>query len=148
MKEKTLLILVDGMRPDAIPKCGNEFLPRLMQKSTYTMQASTVMPSVTLPCHTSLFFSVDPERHGITTNDWTPPVRPIVGLADLVEKHEKKQHFSTTGSSSAILPVPAAFIAVIMRAFRIIPIQTNGSPTRQLNISMNQARTLYFCILA
>lgn len=90
MKEKTLLILVDGMRPDSIPKCGHPFLSRLMQKSTYTMQASTVMPSVTLPCHTSLFFSVDPERHGITTNDWTPPVRPIVGLADLVAKYEGK----------------------------------------------------------
>ena len=46
---KTLVILVDGMRPDAI-----ENLPRvrrLLAESSYTMEATTVMPSVTLPCH-------------------------------------------------------------------------------------------------
>ena len=58
---RTLLILVDGMRPDAI-----ENLPRvkaLLEKSAYTMNATTVMPSVTLPCHMSLFHSVEPGRH-------------------------------------------------------------------------------------
>lgn len=35
---------------------------------------------MTLPCHMSLFHSVDPARHGVTTNVYTPQVRPIDGL--------------------------------------------------------------------
>lgn len=93
MNEKVLLILVDGMRPDAVLSCKNDFLVRLMQKSTYTMHATTVMPSITLPCHTSLFFSVDPERHGITDNIWVPMARPIESLADVVSRYDKTAAF-------------------------------------------------------
>lgn len=93
MGTKVLLILVDGMRPDAIPLCRHPFLSRFARESTHTMRATTVMPSVTLPCHTSLFFSVNPDRHGITTNCWTPMVRPIDGLADVVAKSGKKAAF-------------------------------------------------------
>lgn len=84
MKQKFLLILVDGMRPDGLLQCGHGFLPGLMKTAAYSLRARTVMPSVTLPCHCSLFFSVDPERHGITTNLWMPPVRPIDSLIDAV----------------------------------------------------------------
>lgn len=93
MEEKVLLILVDGMRPDAVLQCKNTFLARLTQTSTYTMNARTVMPSVTLPCHSSLFFSVDPERHGIMENVWTPMARPIEGLADVVSRYGKTAAF-------------------------------------------------------
>lgn len=89
MKQKVLLILVDGMRPDAIDACSHPFLRNLRERSSYCMKSSTVMPSVTLPCHASLFFSVDPSRHGITTNVWTPMVRPIDSLADVVARFQK-----------------------------------------------------------
>jgi predicted AlkP superfamily pyrophosphatase or phosphodiesterase len=41
------------------------------------------MPSITLPCLTSIFHSVPPTRHGIVTNDWTPMARPLPGLVDV-----------------------------------------------------------------
>lgn len=85
MNQKVLLILVDGMRPDAIDACGHPFLQELRKESSYCMESSTVMPSVTLPCHCSLFFSVNPDRHGITTNLWMPPVRPIDSIGDAVK---------------------------------------------------------------
>jgi predicted AlkP superfamily pyrophosphatase or phosphodiesterase len=47
------------------------------------MQASSVMPSVTLPCHVSIFFGVLPTRHGITTNVWMPMARPLPGLVEV-----------------------------------------------------------------
>jgi len=85
---KVLLILSDGMRPDAL---GNNQTIKFLQKNgTYCMNARTVMPSVTLPCHMSLFHSVDPARHGITTNTYTPQVRPIAGLFEQVKKKGKK----------------------------------------------------------
>ena len=81
---KVLLILCDGMRPDAI--ADNELTAYLQKNGTYSMGAQTVMPSVTLPCHMSLFHSVDPSRHGITTNTYTPQVRPIAGLFDVLSQ--------------------------------------------------------------
>ena len=90
MSQKVLLILVDGLRPDAIDRCGHPFLRQLREESASCMESRTVMPSVTLPCHCSLFFSVDPERHGILTNTWSPQVRPIDSLGDTVAKAGKR----------------------------------------------------------
>lgn len=88
---KTLIILVDGMRPDAI-----ETLPqvqRVLAGSAWTMTARTVMPSVTLPCHVSLFHSVTPERHGTTTNTYAPQVRPVDGICEVLRKYGKSSAF-------------------------------------------------------
>jgi hypothetical protein len=38
----------------------------------------------------SLFHSVDPIRHGVTTNVFTPQVRPVVGLAETLKMAGKK----------------------------------------------------------
>lgn len=84
MKNKVILISIDGMRPDGILSCGNDYLVKLAEEGSSCFSSSTIMPSVTLPCHSSLFFSVDAERHGITTNTWMPMVRPIPGISDVV----------------------------------------------------------------
>jgi len=89
MSEKVILILVDGMRPDGMLQCGNPFVQELLSKSSYTLNAKTVMPSVTLPCHMSLFHSVDPDRHGVTTNTYTPQVRPVPGLYEQLKLTKK-----------------------------------------------------------
>lgn len=88
---KTLLILVDGMRPDALANV--EEAQEILQASSYTLDAQTVNPSVTLPCHVSLFHSVDPSRHGTTTNTYTPQVRPIKGLCEILLKANKSSAF-------------------------------------------------------
>ena len=84
---KVVLILCDGMRPDALP--GIPQAQDMMQKAAYAPNAQTVMPSVTLPCHMSLFHSVDPDRHGTTTNDYMPQVRPIPGLCEVLARAGK-----------------------------------------------------------
>lgn len=84
---RTLLILVDGMRPDALVKIPQA--QEIMKDCAFTMNATTVMPSVTLPCHMSLFHSVDPTRHGTTTNTYAPQVRPIDGLCEVLSKNKK-----------------------------------------------------------
>ena len=88
---KVVLILADGMRPDAITNI--EYAKELFERSTYTLSAQTVMPSVTLPCHMSLFHSVDPSRHGTTTNMYTPQVRPIKGLCEVLKESGKRCAF-------------------------------------------------------
>lgn len=81
-KEKAILVLVDGMRPDGLTSCGSDYVGTLLKESRYTLAARTVMPSVTLPCHMSLFHGVPPERHNVLTNTFIPPVRPIDGLCE------------------------------------------------------------------
>jgi predicted AlkP superfamily pyrophosphatase or phosphodiesterase len=76
------------MRPDGFLQCGNPFAEEIMKRAYYTLNGRTVWPSVTLPCHMSLFHSVKPERHGITTNYYIPMARPIKGLFEqLAGKH-------------------------------------------------------------
>ena len=85
---KVVLILVDGMRPDAITAIPEA--KSMKAASTHCYTTSTVMPSVTLPCHMSLFHSVDPDRHGTTTNIYMPQVRPIAGLCEVLSRAGKK----------------------------------------------------------
>lgn len=84
MGNKVILISIDGMRPDGFIQCKNPYVNSLQKIASYTLNAKTVFPSVTLPCHMSMFHSVPPERHGITTNDYTPQVRPIKGLFEQI----------------------------------------------------------------
>ena len=87
--KKVLLILVDGMRPDGVKVCGHPFVRELEAHSLYTYNATAVMPSVTLPCHFSLFLSVDPQRHGILSNTYVPQVRPINGICEVLKAANK-----------------------------------------------------------
>ena len=84
---KVILILVDGMRPDAIAELPQ--VKEMMASASYAMDAQTVFPSVTLPCHMSLFHSVDPSRHGTTTNIYMPQVRPVEGLCEVLKRNKK-----------------------------------------------------------
>ena len=85
-KNKVIVVLVDGMRPDGMMQTNHPFLETIKARFSYSLTAQTVMPSVTLPCHMSLFHSVDPSRHGVTTNTYVPQVRPIKGIAEAVEE--------------------------------------------------------------
>lgn len=91
MSKKVILISVDGMRPDGFMSCKNPYIETMMKEGSYTLTAKTVLPSVTLPCHMSLFHSVPPERHGITTNTYMPMVRPLNGLFEQLSQVGKKK---------------------------------------------------------
>ena len=88
---KTLLILVDGMRPDALSDC--KAAQKVMANAVYTLNAQTVMPSVTLNCHMSLFFSASPARHGTKGNTYAPPPRPILSICDTLAIEKKNVAF-------------------------------------------------------
>lgn len=82
----TYLFMLDGVRPDALSAADCPTLRGAMARGAYTLTAQSVMPSITLPCHTSIFHSVPPARHGITTNVWMPMARPLPGLVDLAKQ--------------------------------------------------------------
>lgn len=93
MERKVILICVDGMRPDGLMQCGSALVKELKERGSWTLDARTVMPSCTLPCHMSMFHSVPPTRHGILTNLYVPQVRPINGLFEQVRHAGKSTAF-------------------------------------------------------
>jgi predicted AlkP superfamily pyrophosphatase or phosphodiesterase len=91
MTERVILFVVDGMRPDAMLQAHAPTMRRLMSNGASTLTAQSVMPSITLPCHVSMFHGLPPEVHGVTTNTWEPfPGGPVPGIIDLV--HQSKMH--------------------------------------------------------
>jgi arylsulfatase A-like enzyme len=74
-----LLVSIDGLRPDAIGTFAAPTLQRLMREGSYSLEASTILPSKTLPSHTSMLTGQPPERHGVLWNN------VVTADADLVE---------------------------------------------------------------
>jgi predicted AlkP superfamily pyrophosphatase or phosphodiesterase len=50
-----------------------------MQSSAFTLEAQTVMPSVTLVSHASMLVGVCPAKHGVNWNDYIPNLGYAVG---------------------------------------------------------------------
>jgi predicted AlkP superfamily pyrophosphatase or phosphodiesterase len=68
LSDHVIVISIDGLRPDAIAHFGAPTLERLMRHGSYTLEAQTIMPSKTLPSHTSMLTGTEPEQHGVTWN--------------------------------------------------------------------------------
>ena len=64
-----IVVSIDGLRPDAIERFGAKNLQRLIDEGRYSLSARTILPSLTLPSHTSMLTGVEPSVHGITWND-------------------------------------------------------------------------------
>jgi predicted AlkP superfamily pyrophosphatase or phosphodiesterase len=87
MAERVILFVVDGLRPDGLLQARAPVMQGLMERGAYSLQAQSVMPSITLPCHMSMFHGVPPEVHGVTTNAWQPaPGGPLPGLFEVVRQ--------------------------------------------------------------
>lgn len=90
MKNKVILISIDGLRPDGFLQCGHPFIRKMMQQFSYTLSGHSIEPPVTLPCHMSMFYGVSPLHHGIFTNDYIAPAHPIDGVGELLTASGKK----------------------------------------------------------
>jgi arylsulfatase A-like enzyme len=75
-----VLVSIDGLRPDAIAAFPAPTLTRLMREGTYSLSASTITPSKTLPSHTSMLTGELPDRHGVLWNNLASATRDEVGL--------------------------------------------------------------------
>lgn len=69
---KTILVVIDGLRPDAIGMAHTPTLDFLMKQGASSMSVESVSPSITLPAHLSMFTSLSPYSHGVMTNTAMP----------------------------------------------------------------------------
>lgn len=66
------VIVIDGLRPDALHHAQTPNIDHLWQSGLYTWNAQTVMPTLTLPAVASLVSGLPPGGHAITWNYWAP----------------------------------------------------------------------------
>lgn len=76
-KVRVVIISVDGLRPDAIQQAPMPNVLAWAQRGAYSFSAQTILPSVTLPSHTSMLTGQPPEVHGVLWNDYEPARGPI-----------------------------------------------------------------------
>lgn len=85
--KKVLLVSIDGLRADAV--ANTEFGRYLLKNSAYSLTSTTVEPSLTLPCHMSMFYGVSPQEHGLLTNSATPTESLKDGITETLANHQK-----------------------------------------------------------
>src|SRR6185295_11922121 len=71
--ERVILVVLDGLRPDAIELLQLQSWNRLAARGAATLAATTVSPSVTNAAMASLFTGVAPETHGIQSDHFHVP---------------------------------------------------------------------------
>ncbi len=79
---RVIVVVLDGLRPDAISTFRLESVRHLAVNGASTMCARTVAPSVTAAAMTSLFTGVEPALHGVVSDDFHIP-RPATTLSPL-----------------------------------------------------------------
>ena len=70
--DNVVLIVVDGLRPDALKLAKVPTIEGFIKRGSSTMKAQTVMPSLTLPAVASMLTGLLVDQHGITWNEYEP----------------------------------------------------------------------------
>ena len=76
-----ILVSIDGLRPDAIATFAAPTLQRLMREGSYSLLARTILPSSTLPSHTSMLSGEPPEQHHVTWNNVVTAEKDVVDFS-------------------------------------------------------------------
>ncbi len=87
---KTILVVLDACRPDALIQAHTPYLDSLWLTGAYTWTAQATVPSYTLPCHMSMFRGVPAAKHGVTGNTYSPSAQAypsILEVAHAAGKH-------------------------------------------------------------
>ena len=70
--DKIVVIMVDGLRPDALKHAKVPAIEGLIKRGASTMKAQTVTPSLTLPAFASVLTGLTVEQHGVNWNEYDP----------------------------------------------------------------------------
>jgi predicted AlkP superfamily pyrophosphatase or phosphodiesterase len=110
---RVILVVLDGLRPDAIDRFDLVHLNRLMANGASTKHATTVAPSITTAAITSLLTGVSPMRHGVTSDRVFIPTSAtsLKPIPELLANHGLP-------SSSFMADVPTLFRGVANRVGR------------------------------
>lgn len=107
---RVVLVVLDGLRPDAIPRFGLSHIAALSREGASTMLGRTVAPSVTACAMASLLTGASPERHGLQSERFhLPRARgPIDPLPRVLAAHSYP-------SSAYLAKMPLLFTGIAHR---------------------------------
>src|SRR5207244_10656273 len=71
--DNVVIIMVDGLRPDALRQAKVPTLEGLIKRGASTMKAQTVEPSLTLPAFASMMSGLPVAQHGGAWKEYDPP---------------------------------------------------------------------------
>ncbi len=108
--QRVVLVVLDGLRPDAIPRFGLPHLAALARVSAFTLLGRTVQPSVTACAMASLLTGATPERHGLQSERFHLP-RAKGAL------HPLPRHLAAAGlpTSAFLAAMPLLFGSIARR---------------------------------
>ncbi len=111
LTDRVLLFVVDGMRPDGMLQANAPAMRALMARGAYTLAAQTVLPSITLPTHMSMFHGVPPEVHGVISNLYsTLPEEQPPGIIEVVREAKRRPAAFYTWEPLRDLSRPGALV--------------------------------------
>jgi predicted AlkP superfamily pyrophosphatase or phosphodiesterase len=92
---RVVLVVLDGLRPDAIHRFGLQRVASLARRGASTFRAQTVTPSITPCAMASLLTGAAPERHGIQSERFhlPRPRGPVHPIARELSKHSLPSSF-------------------------------------------------------
>ncbi len=133
-----LVILVswDGAKADVVQRLVQQnalpTLARMVKTGAYTFEAQTILPSKTLPSHTSMLTGVSPSVHGILWNRYEPEkgVVQVPTVFEIAKNHgyrtamvfakSKFQHLVRPGSVDTAVYVRGDAPAVMATALQVM----------------------------
>ena len=133
---RTVLVVLDGLRPDAITRFDLPTLQGLVPRAARTLAGRTVSPSVTNAAMASLLTGVRPAVHGLTCDRFRMPsrrdhLRPLPAL--LAEAgHETRTWMARIPLPFTPLAVRLAGVLGILARFRgedALEIVADAAPT-------------------
>jgi arylsulfatase A-like enzyme len=83
VSRNVVLVSIDGLRPDAIARFDATNLQRLIREGSFTLHATTITPSKTLPSHTSMLTGEGPDRHQVLWNNVAGAKRDTIDLPNI-----------------------------------------------------------------
>ncbi|MEP6492289.1 MAG: alkaline phosphatase family protein [bacterium] len=127
---RVIVVVLDGLRPDAIERFGLSHMRRLMATGAHSRSATTVTPSVTAAAMTSLMSGVHPARHGIQSDKLFIP-RTAAGLTPIPEV------LSRSGLPSAafmadVAPIFRGFVTRVGRRLGFSVLRTAGKTAPEI----------------
>jgi arylsulfatase A-like enzyme len=130
---RVLILSIDGLRPDAIAMAPMPNLLSLMQNGAYSLVAQTIMPSSTLPSHSSMLTGLCPHKHGVDWNDNEPDrgyangvdifdLAHAAGLRTVMVVGKKKlRHITEPASTDEFIFINDRDTAIAAKAVKLIP---------------------------
>ena len=124
------IISFDQGNPDLIQKSAMPVLHEMAATGARTWSAYTIVPSITLPAHTSMLTGVGPQAHQVLWNDYIPSngLVKIPTIFSIAKAHglvtamfvgkEKFKHLLLPGSVDAFVwPQPESDAKAVAKAF-------------------------------